>query len=73
MPSRLTGTTGKPISDSLSRGLVVAAIQGIAAFIAVRTDWLTSEDLVLLTPAITLLAFITWGAYDRWLRKQLPG
>ena len=52
---------------------MVAAIQGVVAFVAVRTDWLTSEDLVLLTPAITLLAFLTWGAYDRWLRKQLPG
>lgn len=69
---RVTGVTGKPMGDSLSRGLIVAAIQGLLAFGASFGDVLTNDRLLLLLPATTVVGSLLWGAYDRWIRVRLP-
>lgn len=69
---RITGSADQPLSDSLSRGLIVAALQGLLAFLVVRVDWLTTEDIVYLAPALTLVSYLLWGAFDRWGRPHLP-
>lgn len=70
--NRVAGNTGDPLPDSLSRGLVIAALQGVFSFISVRVDWLTVDDLVYLLPLLTLTGSLLWGVYDRWGRSKLP-
>jgi hypothetical protein len=69
---RVTGITGGAVGDSMSRGLVVAALQGVLAFISVRVDALTQDDLVILLPVTTTVGYLLWGAYDKWIRVRLP-
>jgi hypothetical protein len=70
--NRVTGSSGAPVGDSLSRGLFVAAIQAVLAFIAIRVDALTGEDVVLLVPVTTMVGFLLWGLWDRYGRPRLP-
>ncbi len=70
--NKVTGSSGAPVGDSLSRGLFVAAVQGVLAFVALRVDALTSEDVVLLVPVTTMVGFVLWGLWDRFGRPRLP-
>ena len=64
MSDRVTGVTGNPLQDGLTRAGWVAAVQAVMAFSAVRWEWLTVEELAILTIPITFLAVAAWGLYD---------
>ncbi len=64
----LTGVTGNPIQDGLTRAGWVAAVQAVVAFSVMRWDWLTVEELAILTIPITFVAVAAWGVFDG-LRK----
>ena len=65
---RVTGVTGNPIQDGLTRAGWVAAVQSVVAFSVIRWEWLTVEELAILTIPITFVAVAMWGLYDG-LRK----
>ncbi len=64
----LTGVTGNPIQDGLTRAGWVAAVQAVIAFSVMRWEWLTVEELAILTIPITFVAVAFWGVFDG-LRK----
>ncbi len=64
MLEHATGTTGNAVQDGLTRAGWVAAIQAVVAFTVVRWDWLTAEELAILTIPITFVAVASWGLYD---------
>ncbi len=66
---RFTGVTGNAISDGLTRAGWVAAVQAVVAFSVIRWEWLTAEELAILTIPITFVAVAAWGLYDA-LRPQ---
>ncbi|KKK48849.1 hypothetical protein LCGC14_3141010 [marine sediment metagenome] len=68
MLENATGTSGNPIQDGLTRAGWVAAVQAVLAFSVVRWEWLTTEELAILTIPITFIAVAAWGVYDG-LRK----
>ncbi len=65
---QFTGVTGNPVADGLTRAGWVAAVQAVVAFSVVRWEWLTVEELAILTIPITFVAVGMWGVYDG-LRK----
>ncbi len=64
MTDRVTGVTGSPIQDGLTRAGWVAAVQAFVAFSVIRWEWLTVEELAILTIPITFIAVAAWGVYD---------
>ncbi|KKL21094.1 hypothetical protein LCGC14_2448900 [marine sediment metagenome] len=72
MLDRVTGSTGNPVSDSVSRGLFVAVVQAGLAFVALRVDALTGDDVVLLVPVTTMAGYLLFGLWDRFGRPRLP-
>ncbi|KKK72705.1 hypothetical protein LCGC14_2901210 [marine sediment metagenome] len=64
----LTGVTGNPIQDGLTRAGWVAAVQAFMAFTVMRWDWITVDELAILTIPITFFAVAAWGVFDG-LRK----
>jgi hypothetical protein len=60
----VTGVTGNAIQDGLTRAGWVAAVQAVVAFSVVRWEWLTVEELAILTIPITFVAVAAWGLYD---------
>lgn len=68
MKDNLTGVTGNPIQDGLTRAGWVAAVQSVVAFTVMRWEWLTVEELAILTIPITFFAVAAWGVFDG-LRK----
>lgn len=66
---RVTGITGNPLNDGLTRAGWVAAVQAFVAFSVIRWDWATAEELALLEIPITFLAVAAWGVYDRLRRR----
>lgn len=64
MIDRVTGTTSNPVRDGLTRAGWVAAVQAVVAFSVVRWEWLTTEELAILTIPITFVAVAMWGIYD---------
>ena len=64
----LTGVTGNSIQDGLTRAGWVAAVQAFMAFTVMRWEWLTVEELAILTIPITFVAVAAWGVFDG-LRK----
>ena len=65
---QVTGATGNAVQDGLTRAGWVAAVQAVVAFSVVRWEWLTVEELAILTIPITFVAVGMWGVYDG-LRK----
>jgi hypothetical protein len=61
---QVTGVTGNAVQDGLTRAGWVAAVQAIVAFSVVRWEWLTVEELAILTIPITFVAVAAWGIYD---------
>ncbi|KKN02101.1 hypothetical protein LCGC14_1121040 [marine sediment metagenome] len=61
---RFTGVTGNAISDGLTRAGWVAAVQGFLAFTVMRWEWLSVEELAILTIPITFVAVAAWGVFD---------
>ena len=70
MIDRATGTSGNALSDGLTRAGWVAAVQAVVAFSVVRWEWLTTEELAILTIPITFVAVAAWGLYDA-LRQRV--
>ena len=68
MSERVTGVTGNPIQDGLTRAGWVAAVQAFMAFTVMRWDWITVDELAILTIPITFFAVAAWGVFDG-LRK----
>ena len=60
----VTGVTGNPIQDGLTRAGWVAAVQAVVAFSVIRWEWLSTEELAILTIPITFVAVGMWGIYD---------
>ena len=60
----LTGVTGNPIQDGLTRAGWVAAVQAFVAFSVMRWEWLSVEELAILTIPITFVAVAAWGVFD---------
>ena len=65
---RVTGVTGNAVQDGLTRAGWVAAVQAFMAFTVMRWEWLSVEELAILTIPITFIAVAAWGVYDG-LRK----
>ncbi len=65
---RFTGVTGNSIQDGLTRAGWVAAVQALMAFTVMRWEWLSVEELAILTIPITFVAVAAWGVFDG-LRK----
>ena len=66
---QVTGVTGNAIQDGLTRAGWVAAVQAVVAFSVVRWEWLTVEELAILTIPITFIAVAAWGLYDALRRR----
>ncbi len=64
MRDNLTGVTGNAIQDGLTRAGWVAAVQSFIAFSVMRWEWLSVEELAILTIPITFVAVAAWGVYD---------
>ena len=64
MLENATGISGNPIQDGLTRAGWVAAVQAVLAFSVVRWEWLSTEELAILTIPVTFLAVGAWGVYD---------
>lgn len=64
----VTGVTGNPIQDGLTRAGWVAAVQAVVAFSVMRWDWLETDELAILAIPITFVAVAAWGVFDG-LRK----
>ena len=64
----ITGVTGNSIQDGLTRAGWVAAVQAFMAFTVMRWDWITVDELAILTIPITFFAVAAWGVFDG-LRK----
>ncbi len=60
----LTGVTGNPIQDGLTRAGWVAAVQAVIAFSVMRWNWLETDELAILTIPITFFAVAAWGVFD---------
>ena len=60
----LTGVTGNAVADGLTRAGWVAAVQAAVAFTVMRWDWITVEELAILTIPITFVAVAAWGVFD---------
>jgi len=69
MIDRATGTSGNALSDGLTRAGWVAAVQAVVAFSVVRWEWLTTEELAILTIPITFVAVAAWGLYDAFRQR----
>ena len=65
---RVTGVTGNAVQDGLTRAGWVAAVQAVIAFSVMRWDWITVDELAILTIPITFVAVAAWGVFDG-LRK----
>ncbi len=65
---RVTGVTGNAVQDGLTRAGWVAAVQSVVAFSVMRWEWLSVEELAILTIPITFVAVGAWGVFDG-LRK----
>ena len=65
---RVTGVTGNAVADGLTRAGWVAAVQAAGAFTVMRWEWVTVEELAILTIPITFVAVAAWGVFDG-LRK----
>lgn len=61
---QFTGVTGNPVADGLTRAGWVAAVQAAVAFSVIRWEWLTVEELAILTIPITFFAVAAWGVFD---------
>ena len=61
---RVTGVRGNRIQDGLKRAGWVAAVQSVMAFSVIRWEWLTVEELAILTIPITCVAVAMWGRAD---------
>ena len=70
MLEKATGTSGNPVQDGLTRASWVAAVQAVVAFSVVRWEWLTTEELAILTIPITFTAIAAFGVYDA-LRQRV--
>ena len=64
MKDSLTGVTGNSIQDGLTRAGWVAAVQAVVAFSVMRWEWLSVEELAILTIPITFVAVGAWGVFD---------
>ena len=64
MKDSLTGVTGNSIQDGLTRAGWVAAVQAFVAFTVMRWEWLSVEELAILTIPITFVAVGMWGVFD---------
>ena len=65
---RVTGVTGNPVTDGLTRAGWVTAVQGFLAFSVLRWEWVTAPELALLEIPIIFVAVGFWGVFDG-LRK----
>ena len=70
MKDSLTGVTGNSIQDGLTRAGWVAAVQAAVAFTVMRWEWLSVDELAILTIPITFVAVAMWGLYDA-LRQRV--
>ncbi|KKN16080.1 hypothetical protein LCGC14_0979690 [marine sediment metagenome] len=61
---RVTGVTGNAVQDGLTRAGWVAAVQAAVAFTVMRWEWLSVEELAILTIPITFVAVAAWGVFD---------
>jgi len=60
----VTGVTGNAVQDGLTRAGWVAAVQAFVAFTVMRWEWLSVEELAILTIPITFVAVAAWGVFD---------
>ncbi len=63
-----TGSTGNAVFDGGVRGLIAAAIMAILGFVQIEYDVISAEGLAALAPAVTFLAFLLGGFFDRYIR-----
>ena len=64
MKDSLTGVTGNAVQDGLTRAGWVAAVPAAVAFTVMRWEWLSVEELAILTIPITFVAVAAWGVFD---------
>ncbi|KKM20929.1 hypothetical protein LCGC14_1640530 [marine sediment metagenome] len=69
---KVTGSSDTPITDSISRGVIGAALMEVLVLIARKTDLLTAEDVADFAAIVVLAASILWGLWDRFGRPRLP-
>lgn len=70
---RLTGSTGSAsITDSAVRGVGAAGILTAIKWVLERfvADF-TVGDWDALAPFLMLVAFVLWGAFDKWVRPRI--
>ncbi len=67
----VTGSTDTPVQDGTTRGMLFAALVAVLAFVSNKTDWLTSDDLTILTPVLVFLSFFLAGLFDRYVKPRL--
>lgn len=66
----ITGSTDSPAADGISRGVVVAAVQGVAAFVALQLG-ISVEGMAALSPVVPLLGLMLYGLWDRFGRGKV--
>lgn len=71
MLRKVSGSSDQPVADGVNRGVIMAAVQGVAnaIMLAVHAD---VEVMATLNPVVTLFGFLAFGAWDRFVKPVLP-
>jgi hypothetical protein len=68
----VTGSDGNnPVFDGAARGIIFGALTAILVFADNKLDWLTEEDVSVLTPIIVAIAFFLGGLWDRYVAPKI--
>jgi NhaP-type Na+/H+ or K+/H+ antiporter len=69
---KMTGTGGQtPVWDGTMRGVISAALLSLLQFVNDKSDWITDDDVITLTPLALIISFVCWGVWDKFIAPKL--
>lgn len=69
---RVTGSTDQPLTDGISRGVIITAVSQAATGVCVRLlDISDSDYLTYIQPGVIFLSLTAAGVFDRYLKPRL--
>ena len=66
-----SGSTGNALQDGLTRGAWLLAVNAFVAFTVMRWEWLTTNELAMLSGPIQFVALVLAGAFDHYIKPRL--
>ena len=61
----------QPVIDGGVRGAIFGILMALLVFANDKTEWLTDQDVITLTPVLVGLSFLVGGAYDAFVRPRI--